>query len=160
LTVAGAVGAISLVIVGQYWLPILVIATIAGIFVIVAVPWMGSRLFTDHRLHRTLILFGAMTGTLPTGLALLRVIDPDFKTPVGSDYVYSSAVVFVLVIPLILIINLPAYAVDRGQPELIWITLGVLAAYVVIGFVLFLIFAKGRGLKRVGKLWLPEEEEK
>lgn len=159
LTVAAAVGAISLVVVGQYWLPILVIASIAGIFVIVAVPWMGSRLFTDHRLHRTLILFGAMTGTLPTGLALLRVIDPDFKTPVGSDYVYSSAIVFLLVIPLILMINLPAYAVDRGQPELIWITLGMLVAYVVIGFVLFLIFARGRGLKKVGKLWLPEEEK-
>jgi len=160
LTVAAAVGAISLVVVGQYWLPILVIASIAGIFVIVAVPWMGSRLFTDHRLHRTLILFGAMTGTLPTGLALLRVIDPDFKPPVGSDYVYSSAIVFLLVIPLILMINLPAYAVDRGQPGLIWITLGMLVAYVVIGFVLFLIFSKGRGLKKVGKLWLPEEEEK
>ncbi|MBU8914171.1 MAG: sodium:glutamate symporter [Spirochaetales bacterium] len=160
LTVAAAVGAISLVVVGQYWLPILVIASIAGTFVIVAVPWMGSRLFTDHRLHRTLILFGAMTGTLPTGLALLRVIDPDFKTPVGSDYVYSSAIVFLLVIPLILMINLPAYAVDRGQPGLIWITLGMLVAYVVIGFVLFLIFSKGRGLKKVGRLWLPEEEEK
>lgn len=160
LTVAAAVGAISLVIVGQYWLPLLVVATIAGVFVTVAVPWMGSRLFTDHRLHRTLILFGAMTGTLPTGLALLRVIDPEFKTPVGSDYVYSSAVVFLFVIPLILIINLPARAVAYDKPEYIWITLGVLAAYVVIGFVLFLVFAKGRGLKRVGKLWLPEEEEK
>ncbi|MEE8441640.1 MAG: sodium:glutamate symporter [Spirochaetia bacterium] len=159
LTVAAAVGAISLVIIVQYWLPLLIIASIAGVFVIVAVPWMGSRLFTDHRLHRTLILFGAMTGTLPTGLALLRVIDPEFKTPVGSDYVYSSAVVFLLVIPLILSINLPAYAVDRGRPELIWIALGVLAAYVVIGFALFLVFAKGRGLKRVGKLWLPEDEK-
>lgn len=158
LTVAAAVGAISLVVVGTYWLPIVVISVVAGLFVIVAVPWMGSRLFQDHRLHRTLILFGAMTGTLPTGLALLRVIDPDLETPVGSDYVYSSAIVFLLVIPLILVINLPAYAVSRNQPSLIWITLGVLGAYVVIGFVLYLVMARGRGLKRVGTVWLPEDE--
>jgi glutamate:Na+ symporter, ESS family len=159
LTVAAAVGAISLIVVGQYWLPILVIAGVAGAFVAISVPWMGSRLFTDHRLHRTLILFGAMTGTLPTGLALLRVVDPNFETPVGSDYVYSSAIVFILVIPLVLIINLPAYAVSRGQPELIWITLGVLAVYVVIGFVLFVILARKRAFKRPGRIWLSEDDE-
>jgi ESS family glutamate:Na+ symporter len=145
-------------VLGQYWLPILVIGGIAGIFVSIAVPWMGSRLFTDHRLHRTLILFGAMTGTLPTGLALLRVIDPDFETPVGSDYVYSSAIVFLIVIPLILVIGLPARAVTQNRPELVWIMLGILGAYVVIGFVLFLIFARGRGLKKIGRIWLPEDE--
>lgn len=156
MTVAAAVGAISLVIVGQYWVPIVIIAAVAGVFVSISVPWMGSRLFGNHRLHRTLILFGAMTGTLPTGLALLRVIDPDFETPVGSDYVYSSAIVFLMVIPLILVINLPAYAVTRNQPHLVWITLGLLAAYVVIGFVLYMIFAGERRFKKPGRVWMPK----
>ena len=156
MTVAAAVGAISLVVVGQYWLPIVVIATVTGIFVCISVPWMGSRLFANYRLHRTLILFGAMTGTLPTGLALLRVIDPDFETPVGSDYVYSSAIVFILVIPLVLAMNLPAYAVARNQPHLVWITLGLLAAYVVIGFVLYLVVAGVRRLKHPLRIWMPK----
>jgi len=156
MTVAAAVGAISLVVVGQYWLPIVIIAAVAGIFVCISVPWMGSRLFANHRMHRTLILFGAMTGTLPTGLALLRVIDPDFETPVGSDYVYSSAIVFILVIPLVLAMNLPAYAVARNQPHLVWILLGLLAAYVIVGFVLYVVVAGVRRFKSPFRIWMPK----
>lgn len=157
-TVAAAVGAISLVVVGRYWIPIVVIAGVVAIFVFITAPWIASRLFTDHRFHRTLILFGAMTGTLPTGLALLRVVDPDFETPAATDYVYSAAIVFVLAIPLILAMNLPAYAVSRNQPGLVWVMVGVVAAYVVVAFVMYLFLARGRGLKKPGKLWLAESE--
>jgi ESS family glutamate:Na+ symporter len=155
LTVASAVGAISLVIVGQYWIPIAIIAVIAGAFVVFAVPWMGSRLFANYRLHRTLILFGAMTGTLPTGLALLRVVDPDFETPVGTDYAYSSAIVFVILIPLILLMDQPAKSVAENNPGLVWITFGALAVYVIVGFVLYIVYAGRRSFRRPGKWWLP-----
>jgi len=159
MTVAAAVGAISIEIVGQYWLPILVIAAVGGIFVTIVVPWMGSRLFTNYRMHRTLILYGAMTGTLPTGLALLRVIDPYFETPVGSDYAYSSAIVFLIVIPLVLIISWPVRAVTRGNPVWIWVTLAILGAYVIIGFVLFIIFAGKRRFRSFGKMWMPHGDQ-
>lgn len=161
-TVAAAVGAISLVIVGRYWVPIVVIAGVAGLFVFFTAPWMASRLFSDHKFHRTLMLFGAMTGTLPTGLALLRVVDPDFKTPVATDYVYSSAIVFVLAIPLILTMNLPAYSVSENRPEFVWIMVAIIAAYVVVSVVLYLIFARGpgggRAFTRLGRLWYEPQE--
>lgn len=58
---------------------------------------------------------------------LLRMSDPDFETPVASDYVFTSAVVFVLIIPLILIhyvqpANLPPgkashLSCGRGESE-------------------------------------------
>lgn len=159
MTVAAAVGAISVAVVGRYWLPILVIAAVGGIFVTILVPWMGSRLFSNYRMHRTLILYGAMTGTLPTGLALLRVIDPYLETPVGSDYAYSSAIVFIIVIPLVLIISWPVRAVTRGEPFWIWVTLAILGLYVIIGLVLFLIFAGKRRFRSFGKLWMPHGDE-
>lgn len=154
LTVAAAVGGISLVIVGQYWVPIVIIAAFSGVFVVFMVPWMGSRLFANYRLHRTLILFGAMTGTLPTGLALLRVVDPDFETPVGSDYAYSSAIVFLILIPLILLMDQPAKAVAENNPGLVWITFVALAVYVLVGLVLYIVYAGRRSFRKAGKWWL------
>lgn len=156
--VAAAIGAISLVVVGRYWLPILIIAGLAGVMVFCTVLWLASRMFRFHRFKRTLIIFGAVTGTLPTGLALLRVVDPEFKTPVAGDYVYCSAITFAFSIPLILIINLPAYSVSRGNPFLVWLTLIVIIGYLVVGGVFYTVLARRKGLRRPGRLWYREDD--
>ncbi len=159
LMVASAVGAISLVVVLQYWLPILIISTTVGVFVLVSVPWMASRLFHTYRFHRAMIIFGGMTGTLPTGLALLRMVDPDFETPVASDYVFSSAVVFALVIPLILAINLPAYSVSRGEPGLFFAALALVAGYVFAAGIAYRILAGKRAFGTPLSIWYRSRPE-
>ena len=159
LMVASAVGAISVVVVRQYWVPITVMSVIVGTLVLITVPWMSSRIFTNHRFDRLIIVYGGMTGTLPTGLALLRVIDPDFETPAAADYMFSAAVVFAACIPLILAINLPAYTYTTGNPVYFWLGLGVAAAYLLGGFIGFLIIAKKRAFKAPGRQWLPCDGE-
>lgn len=156
--VAAALGAISLVVVMDYWIPILIMSVIAGILAFVIVPWAGSRMFPDHRFGRTMIVYGAATGTLATGLALLRVVDPDFESPVASDYMPASAIVFVFAIPLILQIHLPAYAYRDGRPELYWVSLGICLLYVVLTGIAYLILSRKRAFKKAGSLWLAEEE--
>lgn len=156
LMVSGAIGAISLVVVIKYWVPITVICVIGGLTVMITIPWLCSRLFKDHRFDRTLIIYGACTGTMPTGLALLRVIDPDFETPVASDYMFSSAVIFFLVIPLILSINLPAYAYRTGNMLYFWALVGIAAAYLLFALISFLLIAKKRSFMKGSKIWLHE----
>ncbi len=155
--VAAAVGAISIVVVMRYWVPIVVMSVTGGVLVLITVPWMGSRIFKDHRFDRLMILYGGMTGTMPTGLALLRVIDPDFETPAASDYMFSSAVVFVICIPLILGINLPAYTYTTGNPLYFWLGLAISLTYVLIGFIGFLVSAKKRAFMKPRSHWLPLE---
>jgi ESS family glutamate:Na+ symporter len=152
--VAAAVGAISLVVVVAYWLPIVIVGGLAGVLVSISVPWMCSRLFRSYRFQRTVIIFGAMTGTLPTGLALLRVLDPDFSTPVAGDYVYSAAVVFATMIPMILAMNLPAYSVTRGEPFLFWLTVIIIGAYMVGAGAVYVVIARRRAFRAPGRLWL------
>lgn len=157
--VAAAVGAISIVVVAAYWLPILIVGGLTGLIVVVTVPWMSSRLFVSYRFQRTVIIFGAMTGTLPTGLALLRVIDPDFSTPVAGDYVYSAAFVFAAMIPMILAMNLPAYSVTRGEPFLFWLAVIIIGSYMVISTIVYLIIARRRAFREAGSLWLTRKGE-
>jgi ESS family glutamate:Na+ symporter len=159
LMVSAAVGAISLVVVKQYWLPIVIMAGIAGPMIILTVPWFCSRIFRDHRFDRLMIIYGAVTGTMPTGLALLRVIDPDFETPAASDYMFSSAVVFAMCIPFILAINLPAYSYTTGNPLYFWLAMGVSVAYTLVGLVGFILIARKRAFQSPGIQWLPHEED-
>ncbi len=151
--VAGALAAISLVFVGKYWLPILVMSTVCGLMITITVPWMSSRMFNDYRFERMLMLYGVSTGTLSTGLALLRVMDPEFKTKVSSDYMLSAGLTFILAIPFILSINLPAKAFQTGNMLYYWMMIGISAAYFLGVLVIYLILAKKRRFAKPGALW-------
>lgn len=142
--VAGALGAISLVFVGKYWFPILLMSTLCGFMVYYAIPWVSSRIFRDFRFERMLMLYGVSTGTLSTGLALLRVMDPEFKTKVTSDYMLSAGLTFVLAIPFILAINLPAKAYTSGSMVSYWIFMAIAAGYMLFVLVVYLILARKR----------------
>ncbi|HUV07194.1 MAG TPA: sodium:glutamate symporter [Spirochaetia bacterium] len=158
--VAASIGAISLVIVTRYWFPIFLMSIMAGLITIVTVPWICSRIFTDHRFQRTLIIYGASTGTMPTGLALLRVIDPDFETPAASDYMYATGITFVLAIPLILIINLPVYSYTTGNQIYIWIAAAVCLGYLIFVFIAHGLLSRRKAYKKPGTIWLKEESRK
>jgi len=142
--VAGALGAISLVFVGKYWFPILLMSTLCGFMVYYTIPWVSSRIFRDFRFERMLMLYGVSTGTLSTGLALLRVMDPEFKTKVTSDYMLSAGLTFVLAIPFILAINLPAKAYTSGSMVSYWIFMAIAAGYMLFVLVVYLILARKR----------------
>lgn len=142
--VAGALAAISLVFVGKYWFPIVLMSTLCGFMVYYTLPWVCSRIFRDFRFERMLMLYGVSTGTLSTGLALLRVMDPEFKTKVSSDYMLSAGLTFVLALPFILAINLPAKAYTSGSMTPFWIFIAIAAAYLVFVAVVYWILARKR----------------
>ncbi|GAB1431866.1 sodium/glutamate symporter [Spirochaetota bacterium] len=155
--VSAALAAISLVFVGQYWLPIVVVGLIGGILTLVTTPWFCSRIFRDYRYERMVMLYGVSTGTLSTGLALLRIIDPEFKTKVSSDYILSAGLTFALAIPFILSINLPAKSGMTGNMTSFWLMVAVSLAYFVYSIAAFAIVAKKRAFKSIGKIWLEQD---
>ena len=155
--VASAIAAISIVVIRHYWLPIIVIAVTGAVAVAFTTLWYSSRIFHDHRFLRTLLVFGVSTGTLSTGLALLRVVDPDFETPVATDYTYASAITFVFAMPYILTMNLPLHTYETGDWKWFWLCVLVNVAYLLFTGLLFIRYAGKRAFKHPGRLWYPEE---
>jgi ESS family glutamate:Na+ symporter len=156
LTVAASLGAISLVAVQGYWLPILVLVAIGAVITLLILPYYCSRLYDDHQFFRMLVIYGTATGTLPTGLSLLRVVDPEFETPVATDYMYSVGIVFILVIPIILTINLPILSVRNQNPQLFWLAVLIIFGYLVLSFVAYLIISGKRAFANRSKLFYVE----
>ncbi len=153
--VAGAIAAISLVFVGQYWKEILLLSTVCGILTTITVPWMASRMFKDYRFERMMMIYGCSTGTLSTGLALLRVLDPEFRTPVTSDYMVSAGLTFLMAIPFILAINLPAKAGQTGDMMPFWIMVILSGIYLTVTLGMYVFLARRRTLAQAGKIWHP-----
>ncbi|MDC7233136.1 MAG: sodium:glutamate symporter [Spirochaetales bacterium] len=158
--VAASVGAISVAVLKDYWIPILVVAGISGFITIVTHIWLSSRIFEDHSFYRAILIYGCVTGTLPTGLALLRIIDPEFETPASKDYMYASGMVFLMVIPIIITANMPAYGALKGSLSQTYIVLGIYGFYVALCFVLYLILSGKNRFNRPADLWLHQKHLK
>jgi len=69
---------------------------LAGVCGSVAMYCLGRYLLPDACVERSIMTFGQCTGVAATGLLLLRIVDPEFKTPALSAWGLSYAVAFPL----------------------------------------------------------------
>jgi len=99
--IVATVMAIQLRIVWNYAIPILAISLTCGVFTTAVVVFLGRRL-RDYNLERTVAIFGTVTGTVSCGLLLLRIADPEFKSP---------AVIEIAVMNVIMLIPLAPYLI-------------------------------------------------
>jgi ESS family glutamate:Na+ symporter len=76
--------------------------------VMALVIFLAKRSYRDFFFQRVISIFGLLTGTVSSGLALLRVIDPGYRTPAARDLVLGSGFSLFFAFPLLLIINMPA----------------------------------------------------
>lgn len=157
--VTSAIAAISIAVVLDYWLPILIVSVVGGIISTWAVIFIGSRLFKTHRFFRTLMIFGVSTGTLSTALALLRVVDPDFKTPVVEDYTYGAGIVFVLAIPLILLMTWPVRTFITGNWLYFWMFFGLCLLYLIACAAYYTIKSRRQAFKNKRQIWLKKNAD-
>ena len=127
-----ALAAVNLVVFQNNLVLILVLTTIGGLVTVFASIWLARRAFPKDTFHHAVMMFGAVTGTLPTGLALLRILDPEMKSSAPGNAVLGSAGSLVLSVPLLLIVLPLATA---GWPDdvvgALLKSLGVLALYLV-----------------------------
>ena len=106
--IVATVAAIQLKIVWQYWMPISVIALANGILTTLLVVWCGRRL-DAFALERTVAIYGTVTGTVSCGLLLLRITDPDFRTPVAMEIALMNVMVLPIVGGCTLLVNAPLW---------------------------------------------------
>lgn len=129
--VVGAIAGISFTVVLKYWLPLLVMSLLAGPATLGFLYWACRRAFDDFHFERFIELFGEMTGTINSALVLLRVVDPEFETPVAEDAVYGGGISLFLGFPLLITLNVPFVYYD-GRIEGYWVTAGILLGYWIL----------------------------
>ena len=72
-------------------------------------------------------MFGMMTGTISSGVLLLRELDPQMKTPAGNNLVLGSSCAILLAIPLLILVGMAP-----KSTAFVFLTLGCLIVYYFI----------------------------
>ncbi len=124
--VVGAVAGISITVIGMYWLPILLMSLIAGPATMFMFYYTSYRAFDDYHFERFVELFGEMTGTINSALVLLKVLDPELKTPVAEDAAYGSGISLFVGMPLLFALG---FTVAQNSIQAYW--------WLLLGIVLY-----------------------
>jgi ESS family glutamate:Na+ symporter len=90
------------------WLPYILMAVIGGIVTLVYLRFMCKVLYPGYEYEGFLSMFGMLTGTISSGVLLLREIDPELKTPASNNLVIGSSFGIIFGAPMLLIISFAA----------------------------------------------------
>lgn len=77
--------AISVDVIQRWIVPILVVSFVITIVTFLVCFYFGCRIGGRNDFERTLGIFGTCTGTVPSGISLLRIVDPNFETTTSIE---------------------------------------------------------------------------
>lgn len=123
-----------------YWLPFLLMAIIGGVVTFYYLMFMCKKLYPGYVYEGFFSMFGMLTGTISSGVLLLREIDPDLETPASNNLITGSSFGIVFGAPMLLVISF------APKSELsVWIATGLIIVYLAV--LLLFIFKAGNRKK-------------
>lgn len=140
--IAASIGAISISVLKFYLIPLLFVTTIGGFITYYYCSIVSKYVYEKYKLEFTFILYGNLTGTISTGLALLREIDPDFKSPAANSLVFGSGIALFIGFPLLFVLNLPSISIQTGNYFYLKLSLYILIIYLLILEVVWFLLIK------------------
>jgi glutamate:Na+ symporter, ESS family len=148
--ITASLAGISIAVVGMYWIPILLCSLAAGIATYYFIRTVSKHVFKDWVFERTISAYAVMTGTIQSGLVLLRVLDPKYDSPVSIDLVYASGFALVFGFPLLILINAPTTFFGDILTGYIYSLFGMVAYAMVIAGGWLLLYRKDKPNQRNG----------
>jgi len=83
--IVAAFMAVQMSVVGEWLIPIIIIALVVAVVTYFVSLYFGKRFGGQNDFERTLGLFGTTMGTVPSGMALVRIVDPTLNTTTATE---------------------------------------------------------------------------
>ncbi len=104
--IVATVMAVQPAIVWKYALPIGTISLVCGVVTTLGIIYLGRRLWALN-IERMVGIYGICTGTASSGLLLVRVVDPEFRTSVAMELGFQAIFSSVPVLSCMLLVSAP-----------------------------------------------------
>lgn len=113
------------------WLPFALMAVSGGIITWYFLVWVCRKVYKGYFYEGLLSMYGMMTGTISSGILLLREIDPNYETPAANNLITGSSFAIIFAAPMLIFIGLAIESV-----LMTFVTLGLCVIY----FILMMLF--------------------
>lgn len=119
------------------WLPFILMTVAGGALTWVYLIWVCKKVCRGYFYEGLLSMYGMLTGTISSGVLLLREIDPDFESPAANNLIVGSGFAIAFGAPILVLIGMA----DRSD-MMTFVTLGTAALYFLV--LMLFIFRAGR----------------
>ena len=136
MIVAGIAG-INIEDLSGYWLPFLLMAVLGGAGTYIYLWVMCRKIYPEYFYEAFFSMYGMLTGTISSGVLLLREIDPQLETPAANNLVTGSSFGIAFGAPVLLLVSLAA-----KDDLMTFVTLGLVFVYFAV--LMLFIFRLGR----------------
>ena len=123
------------------WLPFVLMAVAGGVVTWFYLKKVSKSIYKGDYHEGLISMYGMMTGTIGSGILLLREIDPEFKTPAANNLVLGSSYGILFGAPLLILVTMAA-----RSDIMCYIVTGIIVVYFAL-LMLFIRFFKGRKKK-------------
>lgn len=127
LMIIAGIASIDIQVMQTLWLPFVLMAVVGAVLTLVYMQYVCKWIYPDYYYEGLLSMYGMMTGTLSSGVLLLREMDPQFKTRAANNLLVGSGFAVLLGAPILLLIGL------APQSDLmVFVTMGLLVVYLAL----------------------------
>ncbi|MBQ8794954.1 MAG: sodium:glutamate symporter [Clostridia bacterium] len=125
-----------------YWVPFILLSVVGGVVTFLYLKFLCDKIYPDYKYEAFLGMFGMLTGTISSGILLLREVDPEFETPASNQLVVGSSFGIAFGFPVLILVK---YAANGDTA--VWITLALASLYLV-ALTLFMLLAGKKKKKK------------
>ena len=90
------------------WLPFILMIILGGVATFFHLKIMCKHIYKGYEEEGFISMFGMLTGTISSGVLLVREIDPEFKTPAATNLVTGSSAGIAFGAPVLLLVGMAA----------------------------------------------------
>lgn len=131
IMIIAGIGSIEIDDLKGLWLPFILMSVAGAVVTLWHLQYVCKKVYQGYYYEGLLSMYGMMTGTISSGVLLLRELDPNMETPAANNLVVGSSFAILLAAPLLVLVGL--------APKSTLMTFAVLAIIVVYYFVLLAI---------------------
>lgn len=108
-------------------LPFVLMAAIGAVLTWVWLTVVCKVVYKGYYYEGLLSMFGMLTGTIGSGVLLLREVDPNYETPAANNLVVGSSFGILFGAPMLILIGIAKAGLSKSL-----LTLGLVAAYLIV----------------------------
>ena len=112
------------------WLPFVLLVVAGAIVTWIHLAFVCKVVYRDYYYEGLISMYGMLTGTISSGILLLREIDPDLSTPAANNLVIGSSFGIILGAPVLVLVGI--------APRSPWLVVLLAALYCVILYAVIL----------------------
>ncbi len=140
IMIVSALSSIQISDLSGLWVPFLLLVLAGATVTLVHLKFVCKRAYPDYYYEGLVSMYGMMTGTISSGVLLLREVDPFMKTPAANNLVLGSTFGILLGAPIMILVGLAPRSMTMAI-----VTAGICLVYYLA--MVGIVFIKGKKAK-------------